>query len=98
MKKDDKVSFFPSMHASMAFASLVCGFFIFLLEKERKIYLSSPDVILWLMLLEFPEILKKFPVTAVRMCLSFYTFFASFFLRVFFLQLIETLAIARNVS
>lgn len=28
------------------------------------------------MLLEFPEILKEFPVTAVRMCLAFYTFFS----------------------
>lgn len=32
------------------------------------------------MLLEFPEILKKFPVTAVRMCLLlFYTFASTFF-------------------
>lgn len=69
---------FAVMHASMAFASLVCGFslFSFGVLNERNIFKFLdyfPDVILWLMLLEFPEILKKFPVTAVRMCLAFYT-------------------------
>jgi hypothetical protein len=90
------------MHAFMAFASLVCGFLHLPVrekerESEKKIYLSSPDVILWLMLLEFPEILKKFPVTAVRMCLLlFIPSFSSFILRDFFLQPIETLKLLKT--
>lgn len=78
MKKDEsahpETAFLPPllasvMHASRALASLVCGSSLSPSIKSRlRDYFL--DVILWLMLLEFPEILKKFPVTAVRMFLK----------------------------
>lgn len=85
MKKDDKVSFFPFMHASMAFASLVCGFFVFSFcinsrarERER-IYLSS-RLLSWCHFMAYVawiswEILKKFPVNSGKDVSRFHTFF-----------------------